>query len=235
MSKTDAPDTESPEWTEERIRNGVPFSALPDSVKKAISNIKRGPQKAAKKVPVSIRLSPDVVAGLRATGEGWLKSTPRPGSAPAGVGAAGGGVGAASGATASVEGGGVAGFFFFFGAGLGGGESSPWNVCASTATVVSNRPRTAARRERSIPGLPVVESSREKEANPDVDEQLVLDGRPATRCGGLLTVDVVPKLQAKRHPLVEEEAHADAHLTANGEVTDAAGLTAAARARDEFR
>ena len=71
MSKTDAPDTESPEWTEERIRNGVPFSALPDSVKKAISNIKRGPQKAAKKVPVSIRLSPDVVAGLRATGEGW--------------------------------------------------------------------------------------------------------------------------------------------------------------------
>jgi uncharacterized protein (DUF4415 family) len=71
MSKADAPDAESPEWTEARIRNGVPFSALPDSVKKVISNLKRGPQKAPTKVPVSIRLSPDVVAGLRATGEGW--------------------------------------------------------------------------------------------------------------------------------------------------------------------
>jgi uncharacterized protein (DUF4415 family) len=71
MSKADAPDDESPEWTEEDMRSAIPFSALPDSVKKAIRNIKRGPQKAAKKVPVSIRLSPDVVAGLRATGEGW--------------------------------------------------------------------------------------------------------------------------------------------------------------------
>jgi uncharacterized protein (DUF4415 family) len=71
MSKADAPDAENPEWTEERMRSAIPFSALPASVKKAISNIKRGPQKAAKKVPVSIRLSPDVVAGLRATGEGW--------------------------------------------------------------------------------------------------------------------------------------------------------------------
>jgi uncharacterized protein (DUF4415 family) len=71
MSKADAPDAESPEWTEEDMRSAIPFSALPNSVKKAISKIRRGPQKAAKKVPVSIRLSPDVVAGLRATGEGW--------------------------------------------------------------------------------------------------------------------------------------------------------------------
>jgi uncharacterized protein (DUF4415 family) len=70
-TKIDAPDADSPEWTEEDMRNAIPFSALPDSVKNAISKIKRGPQKAAKKVPVSIRLSPDVVAGLRATGEGW--------------------------------------------------------------------------------------------------------------------------------------------------------------------
>jgi uncharacterized protein (DUF4415 family) len=67
----DAPDAENPEWTEEDMRNAIPFSALPESVKNAILKIKRGPQKAAKKVPVSIRLSPDVVAGLRATGEGW--------------------------------------------------------------------------------------------------------------------------------------------------------------------
>lgn len=71
MSKADAPDDESPEWTEEDMRSAIPFSALPDSVKRAISKIKRGPQKAPTKVPVSIRLSPDVVAGLRATGEGW--------------------------------------------------------------------------------------------------------------------------------------------------------------------
>ena len=32
---------------------------------------KRGPQKSPKKVPISIRLSPDVAEGLRATGNGW--------------------------------------------------------------------------------------------------------------------------------------------------------------------
>jgi uncharacterized protein (DUF4415 family) len=71
MSKADAPDAENPEWTEERMRNAMSFSELPESVKRVIANIKRGPQKAAKKVPVSIRLSPDVAAGLRATGAGW--------------------------------------------------------------------------------------------------------------------------------------------------------------------
>ena len=70
-SKVDAPDVENPEWTEEAIRAAKPFSALPESVKKVIVNRKRGPQKAAIKVPVSIRLSADVVEGLRATGDGW--------------------------------------------------------------------------------------------------------------------------------------------------------------------
>jgi uncharacterized protein (DUF4415 family) len=70
-AKIDAPDAESPEWTEEDMRSAIPFSALPESIKKVILNRKRGPQKAARKVPVSIRLSPDVVARLRATGEGW--------------------------------------------------------------------------------------------------------------------------------------------------------------------
>jgi uncharacterized protein (DUF4415 family) len=32
---------------------------------------KRGPQKAPRRVPISIRLSPDVAEGLRATGNGW--------------------------------------------------------------------------------------------------------------------------------------------------------------------
>jgi len=68
----DVPDVENPEWAEETIKNALPFSALPDSIRNVISkNRKRGPQKAPKKVPVSIRLSPDVASGLRATGGGW--------------------------------------------------------------------------------------------------------------------------------------------------------------------
>jgi hypothetical protein len=39
------------------------FSSFPESVKRAILNLKRGPQKAAKKMPVSIRLSADAAPG----------------------------------------------------------------------------------------------------------------------------------------------------------------------------
>jgi uncharacterized protein (DUF4415 family) len=49
-----------------------PFSALPKTEQKVLLSVRRrGPQKAPKKVPVSIRLSPDVAEGLRATGTGW--------------------------------------------------------------------------------------------------------------------------------------------------------------------
>lgn len=49
-----------------------PFSSLPQAEQKVLLNLRRrGPQKDPKKVPISIRLSPDVVAGLRATGNGW--------------------------------------------------------------------------------------------------------------------------------------------------------------------
>ncbi len=49
-----------------------PFSALPAAEQKVLLKLrKRGPQKAPKKVPISIRLSPDVADGLRATGNGW--------------------------------------------------------------------------------------------------------------------------------------------------------------------
>ena len=49
-----------------------PFSALPEAEQKVLLGLrKRGPQKEPKKVPISIRLSPDVVEGLRATGNGW--------------------------------------------------------------------------------------------------------------------------------------------------------------------
>jgi uncharacterized protein (DUF4415 family) len=49
-----------------------PFSALPAPEQKTLLKIRRrGPQKAPRKVPVSIRLSPDVAEGLRSTGTGW--------------------------------------------------------------------------------------------------------------------------------------------------------------------
>lgn len=49
-----------------------PFSALPQAEQKVLLKLRRrGPQKEPKKVPISIRLSPDVAEGLRATGNGW--------------------------------------------------------------------------------------------------------------------------------------------------------------------
>jgi uncharacterized protein (DUF4415 family) len=49
-----------------------PFSTLPKAEQRMLQNLRRrGPQKAPRKVPVSIRLSPDVAEGLRATGNGW--------------------------------------------------------------------------------------------------------------------------------------------------------------------
>jgi uncharacterized protein (DUF4415 family) len=62
---------DNPTWTEKDFANAVPFSKLPQSLQNKLSSRKRGPQKSPTKVPVSIRLSPDVVEGLRATGEGW--------------------------------------------------------------------------------------------------------------------------------------------------------------------
>src|SRR5277367_6743526 len=64
------------ELTAQDAPQAVPFSALPQEEQAMLLAIgsasrKRGPQKAPRKVPISIRLSPDVADGLRATGEGW--------------------------------------------------------------------------------------------------------------------------------------------------------------------
>jgi uncharacterized protein (DUF4415 family) len=49
-----------------------PFSSLPLAERKMLRTLgKRGLQKAPRKIPISIRLSPDVAEGLRATGDGW--------------------------------------------------------------------------------------------------------------------------------------------------------------------
>jgi uncharacterized protein (DUF4415 family) len=63
-------DRVNPEWTREDFAPAVPFRGLPAEVRQAISR-RRGPQKAPRKVPVSIRLSPEVVKAFRASGAGW--------------------------------------------------------------------------------------------------------------------------------------------------------------------
>ena len=67
MSRSNDP---NPEWTEEDFQRSRPASELPPDVLAAFSRT-RGPQKHPKKIPVSIRLSPEVVDHFRATGPGW--------------------------------------------------------------------------------------------------------------------------------------------------------------------
>ena len=60
----------NPEWTEEDFANSHPASELPPEILAAFPRT-RGPQKSPKKIPVSIRLSPEVAEHFRATGRGW--------------------------------------------------------------------------------------------------------------------------------------------------------------------
>lgn len=64
-------DYDNPEWTEDDF-NGArpPHEVLPASVLKAFPRT-RGPQVAARKIPVSIRLTPEVVERFKAEGPGW--------------------------------------------------------------------------------------------------------------------------------------------------------------------
>lgn len=65
-------DGEVREITASDVASFKPFSGLPVTEQKMLLKLRsRGPQKTPKKVPISIRLSPDVAAGLRATGTGW--------------------------------------------------------------------------------------------------------------------------------------------------------------------
>jgi len=67
-------DGEVRELTATDAAEAVPFSALPAAEQAMLRTIRRrGAQKAPRKVPISIRLSPDVAEGLRATGEGWQR------------------------------------------------------------------------------------------------------------------------------------------------------------------
>ena len=62
-------DQDNPEWTEAKIRQAVPFSALPESLRAKLSV--RGAQKAPTKERITIRLSREVVEQFRASGDGW--------------------------------------------------------------------------------------------------------------------------------------------------------------------
>ena len=63
-------DDENPEWTEADFGRARPASELPPHILAAFPRT-RGPQKAPRKVALSIRLSPEVVDHFKATGPGW--------------------------------------------------------------------------------------------------------------------------------------------------------------------
>lgn len=64
-------DDDNPEWTEQDFKEARPaHEVLPPEVLKAFPRL-RGPQKSPTKVPVSLRLSREVVDHFKATGEGW--------------------------------------------------------------------------------------------------------------------------------------------------------------------
>lgn len=69
-------DRENPEWTREDFAEATKFPAgvrLGDMKPRQLASMvgKRGPQKAPTKIPVSIRLSPEVVQHFKAKGPGW--------------------------------------------------------------------------------------------------------------------------------------------------------------------
>jgi uncharacterized protein (DUF4415 family) len=65
------PDAENPEWTKERFARAKRINELPEQMQALLKTRKRGPQKAPTKELVSLRLSPDVLVALRATGPRW--------------------------------------------------------------------------------------------------------------------------------------------------------------------
>lgn len=65
-------DTDNPFWTADDWKRARPASELPPEILKAFPKTRvRGPQKGPTKVPVSLRLSPEVVDHFKAGGPGW--------------------------------------------------------------------------------------------------------------------------------------------------------------------
>lgn len=70
MSQAKSPDHDNPEWTTDDFARARPASELPSHIRAGFPKT-RGPQKTPKKVPVSIRLSPEVIEHFKASGPGW--------------------------------------------------------------------------------------------------------------------------------------------------------------------
>lgn len=67
-----ASDPDAPEATDEQLKKAQPFDeAFPELADAMRKHAGGRPRKANPKVPVSIRLDPDVVAKFKATGPGW--------------------------------------------------------------------------------------------------------------------------------------------------------------------
>jgi uncharacterized protein (DUF4415 family) len=70
MPRKVAFDADNPEWTAEDFKRAEPAALLPTEIRKAFPNT-RGAQKTPRKVPVSIRLTSEVVERFKASGPGW--------------------------------------------------------------------------------------------------------------------------------------------------------------------
>jgi uncharacterized protein (DUF4415 family) len=70
MSRKTEMDALNPEWTKADFKKARPASELPTEILKAFPRT-RGAQRSPKKVPISIRLSADVVDRFKAGGPGW--------------------------------------------------------------------------------------------------------------------------------------------------------------------
>jgi len=64
------PDSENPEWTDAKFGRAKRLQELPPDLQRVLTK-GRGPQQTPTKKLISIRLSQDVLAALRATGRGW--------------------------------------------------------------------------------------------------------------------------------------------------------------------
>jgi uncharacterized protein (DUF4415 family) len=72
FTKEDWDAVDSPELTDEELAEMRPAKeVLPKEFYESFVKHYRGPQKAPKKVAISIRLSADVIEKYRATGRGW--------------------------------------------------------------------------------------------------------------------------------------------------------------------
>lgn len=70
MPRTTPADHDNPEWTAKDFAKAKKAAELPPHILAAFPRT-RGAQKTATKVPVSIRLSPDVIAYFKEGGPGW--------------------------------------------------------------------------------------------------------------------------------------------------------------------